>query len=54
MARINDKQLQAKYSSSVLHDASEVNLICLFGAQETFLVIFSVENFVLLNNLSKS
>jgi len=30
--------------SSVAHDPSEINLICWFAAQETFLVIISVEN----------
>jgi len=28
----------------VLHDPSEIILICWFGAQETFLLIFSIIN----------
>jgi len=30
--------------SSLSHDPSEIILICLFAAQETFLIIFYVEN----------
>jgi len=30
--------------SSVSHDPSEIILICWFAAQETFLIIISVEN----------
>ncbi len=30
--------------SSVSRDPSEIILICIFGAQETFLIIINVEN----------
>jgi len=32
--------------SSVSHDSSEISVICWFVAQETFLLIISVKNFV--------
>ncbi len=40
---------QTEYSASLLqssvsHDPSEIILICWFAAQETFLIIFNVEN----------
>ncbi len=42
MAKLNIQQPLLK--SSVSHDPSEIILICLFGAQERFLIIFSVES----------
>ncbi len=35
---------QSLLQSSVSHDLTEFILICWFGAQETFLIISSVEN----------
>ncbi len=35
---------QPLLQSSVLHNPSEIILICWFGAQETFLSIINVEN----------
>ncbi len=41
MTKLNFQQLLLQ--SSVSHDPSEITLICLFGAQETFLIIINVE-----------
>ncbi len=37
---------ELNFQSAVSHDPSKIILICLFAAQETFLIILNVENLV--------
>ncbi len=42
------------FQPSVSHDPSEIILICLFAAQETFIIILNVENLLVFNLKHKS